>query len=179
MSGVYLRAHPPKTPIMMFYGDDMPRFLAGFAPAGSLPYLPDIARLELAQRLSYHAADHPPIAPETLPAMAPDALMAARLTLAASVHLISSPYPIFDIWRSATDPNAPKPGKYAQDVLVTRPAFDPVLTPLPAHAADFITVLAKHNFGDALAAAGDDFDLTQTLGILISNNAIIALGDPT
>jgi len=29
MAGAYLRAHPPKSPVMMFYGDEMPTFLRG------------------------------------------------------------------------------------------------------------------------------------------------------
>ena len=37
MAGVYLRAHPPSSPVMMFYGDEMPDFLAGFGPAQSVP----------------------------------------------------------------------------------------------------------------------------------------------
>ena len=41
MAGVYLRAHPPSTPLMMYYGEAMPSFLAGFAPVAHLPYLPD------------------------------------------------------------------------------------------------------------------------------------------
>lgn len=49
MAGVYLRTHPPTSPLLQQYGQDMPGFLRGFPPAKSLPYLPDIARLELAR----------------------------------------------------------------------------------------------------------------------------------
>jgi len=37
------------------YGDGFADFLAGFAPAQSLPYLADVARLEWAINAAYHA----------------------------------------------------------------------------------------------------------------------------
>ena len=43
MAGVYLRTHPPKTPLMMFYGEAMPQFLSRFGPTKKFGYLPDIA----------------------------------------------------------------------------------------------------------------------------------------
>ena len=51
MAIAHLRAHPPASPLLMFYGQDMADFVAGFAPAQHLGYLPDVARLELALRL--------------------------------------------------------------------------------------------------------------------------------
>jgi len=88
-AGVYLRAHPPTSPVMMFYGEEMPAFLDGFEPAKTVPYLPDMARLELALRHSYHAADSTPIAADALGQIAPDALPNVTFTFAPSVHLIS------------------------------------------------------------------------------------------
>ena len=66
----------------MFYGDMMPKFLRRFEPAKSLPYLPDMATLELAMRHAYHAGDTDPIGAATLGALAPEKLMGARLILA-------------------------------------------------------------------------------------------------
>ena len=36
MAGFYLRKLPPTSPLMMFYGDMMPKFLRRFEPAKSL-----------------------------------------------------------------------------------------------------------------------------------------------
>jgi hypothetical protein len=182
LAGAYVRAHPPLSPLMMFYGADMPGFLEGFEPAQSLGYLPDVARLELALRRAYHAADAAPIAPEALGALAPDQLMAAELTLAPALQLVASPWPIHAIWTFNTHPGAPKPVMAAEDVLVTRPAYDPDVTRLPAGAAAFLAALADDRpLGDAAeagAAATPDFDLGQTLALLLSQNAITDIKVP-
>ncbi|QBF32794.1 DNA-binding domain-containing protein [Thalassococcus sp. S3] len=176
LSGLFLRAHPPSSPLMMHYGDAFPDFIAGLPQLSHLGYLPDVARLELALRRSYHAADAQPIVPETLAETPPDALMMATLTLAPSVEVIRSSWPIHAIWRFNTETDAPKPDAAAQDVLVTRPEFDPAPHVLPADGADFVeTLRLGAPFGDALAAAGDGFDLTSTLGLLLAGNALTSL----
>ena len=88
---------------MMFYGQNMAAFLEGFGPAQSLPYLPDMARLELALRHSYHGADSTPIAPDALAHVAPDALPKVVFGFAPTVHLLTSRFPIASIWRKSSD----------------------------------------------------------------------------
>jgi hypothetical protein len=61
MAGVFLRAHPPGDPRLQLWGGKFPGFLARFDPVAHLPYLPDMARLELGLRQSYHAADATPL----------------------------------------------------------------------------------------------------------------------
>ena len=176
MAGVYLRKHPPTDPLMMFYGQKMPHFLMRFEPVKTLPYLPDIARLELAMRRSYHAADSTPIAAQDLGAYAPDALMALRMTLAPALQVVASSYPVHAIYMANTSA-APHPKDSSPEtVLITRPQFDPVAQLISAQAADFITALGR---GDQLAvahaAAGPGFDLGATLGQLLAQGAITAL----
>ncbi len=57
MARVFVIAHPPRSPLLMTYGDDFPDFIADFEPAAELPYLADVARLEAARTRAYHAAD--------------------------------------------------------------------------------------------------------------------------
>ena len=74
----------------------------------------------------------------------------------------------------------PPPRAEAQDVLVTRPQFDPEPELLPKGAGRFIArLIAGHTTGAALE---DDlsFDLTATLGLLIRSGAITQIipGEP-
>lgn len=175
MAREHLRAHPPASPLLMFYGAAMPDFLAAFPPVAHLGYLPDVARLELALRHAYHAADARPVPRAALEALAPEAFLAARVTLAPALRLVRSPWPILAIWsanvRGTPAPTAVEP----QDVLILRPGFDPDPVLLPAGAAAFVEALcAGRTVGEALAA-GPAFDLTATLGLLIGGDAITGL----
>jgi len=174
MAGVYLRSHPPTSPLMMFYGEAMPDFLTGFAPAQSVPYLPDVARLELALRHSYHAADSTPIAPDALAQIAPDALPDVIFAFAPSVHVIPSRYPLHSIWVANT--TGGDIAKTAQACLVTRPEFDPAADPLsPEQAAVMQSLITGTPLGQALHAGGAGFDLGPLLGLLLTRNALISL----
>lgn len=181
MAREHVRAHPPKSPLMMFYGSEMPAFLETFPPVQHLGYLPDIARLELALRESYHAADATPVAPEALQALTSDALLTSRLTLAPALRLVRSRWPVHAIWSAnMRDTDAPK-SAIAEDVVIARPDYDPEPHRLPDGAAAFIAAL----MGGATVAealdAGPAFDLTATFGLLLSACAITAIipGDPT
>lgn len=182
LAGAFLRSHPPRTPLLMVWGDDLPSFLTHFSPAQSIGYLPDVARLEQAIRESYHAGDSDPIDPAALGQIAAERLTGMRLTLAPAVRMVSSSWPIHAIWRFNMEPGTEKPAMAAEDVLITRPDFDPKLAVLPAGGAAFIWALQRGTtLGDALTAPGvpDAFDLNTTLGLLLSGGAIIDIGDLT
>ena len=176
VAGVFVRQHPPVSPLMMHYGAEMPGFLEGFAPLAAYPWLGDLARLELALRESYHAADAPPVSAETLQSLPPDRLMSARLALAPSLRLMRSRWPILGLWRQQIQPDAPAPGQAGEAVLITRAEFDPRPQLLPPGGATFLLAAqAGQPFGAALdqaesAVAG--FDLAATLGLLIAGGAI-------
>ena len=59
-AGVYVRAEPPRSPVLITYGQSFAQFLEGFAPAAKLPFLADVARLERLWLEAYHAADAAP-----------------------------------------------------------------------------------------------------------------------
>ncbi len=177
LAGVFLRRHPPASPLMMFYGAEMPAFLEDFPPVQSLGYLPDIARLELALRHAYHAADAPALDPAALQALAPEALMGAQVTLCPATRVVRSPWPIHAIWAFNMTVGAPKPQMAAQDVLITRPDYDPQQWLLPPGGADFLDALRDQPFGAAVeaGAAHADFDLTATLRVLLDSGALSQL----
>lgn len=176
LAAIHLRQHPPQSPLMMHYGSDMPAFLEGFEPLQHLGYLPDVARLELALRRAYHAADAAPIAAEALQ-IAPEALMAARLRLAPSVQLIRSRWPIYGLWTYNMIEGADAPENRGENVIVTRPDFTPEPHLLPAGGGVFIAALQDNEtFAAAHAKATEavaDFDLGAILALLLGGEAIV------
>lgn len=176
MAGVYLRAHPPASPLMMFYGSDMPDFLAGFAPARAVPYLPDVARLELALRHSYHAEDATALDPDALAQIPPDDLPHITFGFAPAVHLIVSRYPIVSIWRANTHGSGTTTTPAAEAALVTRAAFDPVIDALaPEQAAVTTALMSGTPLGKALQQGGAMFDLGPLLAVLLQRGALHSL----
>ena len=178
LAGMFLRQHPPSSPLMMFYGEEFPTFLAATKQLAHLGYLPDVARLELALRRSYHAADSTAASADDL-ALAPDRLLQARLCLAPSMQIVRSAWPVHAIWRFNTEPDAPKPEPGAQDVLITRPDYDPLPQLLPPGGADWISGLmsglAIGPAFEATLAATPDFDLGTTLALLLQGGAITSV----
>lgn len=176
MAGVYLRNHPPSSPLMMFYGDQMPGFLKGFEPVRGLPYLPDVARLELALRQAYHAKDAPPIGGEVLQMIAPDLLMRSRLTFAPAVQLLGSRFPFHAIWSANAEGTQGKIAMEPQSVLITRAVFDPKATRLDPPAARFVEkLLAGGSLAAAMASGGAGCDMAAILALLLTENAIVGV----
>ncbi|TMM50867.1 DNA-binding domain-containing protein [Sulfitobacter sabulilitoris] len=171
----YARAHPPTSPLMMHYGASFPEYLAGVAALSHIGYLPDCARLDLAMRRSYHAADATPLSQARLAIDTPG-LMALRLALMPATQVIRSQWPLHDIWAFNFVPDAPKPRAVAQDVLITRPEFDPAPHPLPPGGAAWLDALGRGQpFGaahDAAVADTPGFDLAQTLALALSTSAL-------
>lgn len=176
MCGAFVRQHPPTSPILMFYGEAFPEFLRGFERLQSYPYMPDVARLELARRVSYHAADATPIKPETLGEIAPEQLMGTRFSFAPAMQIVESSHPIVDLWEFNMIENAPKPAPVAQTALVTRPNFDPQMVAINVGAHQFLKALQKEcTLADAFEHATEqdpEFDLSTTLGLMLQTQVI-------
>lgn len=177
---VFVAAHPPRSPLLMHYGDAFADFLAAFPPAADLPYLPDVARLEAARTRAYHAADAAPLAPARLAGLTPEVLFAARLTLHPSLQIVRSAFPIVTIWamNSGEAALAPVDAGIAEDALVARPRLQVLVQKLPPGGADFLAALAAGApLGAAVqaAAARTGFDLAQNLAGLLRSGAIADL----
>lgn len=172
MAAEFIRRSPPRSPCLSHYGADFGDFIAGFPPAASVPYLGDIARLEFALRRAYHAADVTPVGQEVL--ADPD-IARARLTLAPAVQVISSAYPVFDIWRANMDRSAPSTLSGAQSVLVTRPDWDPVAEPITQAEANFLSALPNQTLGEAAVHTDD---LAPILARLMARKSIINVEVP-
>lgn len=181
LASVFLRKHPPTSPLMMYYGAELPDFLESFGPTSSIGYLPDIARIEIALRESYHSTDSQAVDPRKLQGIPPEQLMTSVIDLAPSVRLIRSKWPIHAIWRYNNEAGAPKPTMAAEDVAVFRTDFDPAPHLLPPGGGAFVDALLRQlTLGeafDAATAASDAFDLSAMLAILLGAGAVISIGD--
>lgn len=175
MAVEFLRAHPPKSRLMMLYGDEFPAFLASFPPVAHLAYLADVARLEQALRESYHAADAPLLPAETLTALPEAALLQARLRLAPALRILQSDWPIFAIWTANTT-GGPAPKMQSQSVAILRADYSPKPNLITAPAVTFITALqAGATLQMAMDYAGPAHDLTATLALLLQGQAIVGI----
>jgi Putative DNA-binding domain len=175
---LFAATQPPRSPLMLFYGDAFPAFLADFEPAREVPYLADVARLEAARARAYHAADAKPLAPAALSGGLPEAIAGMRFILHPSVEIVASDYPVVTIWamNSGEIDLAPISDWRGEDALVSRRGFDVEVRRLPPGAKSFLQDLAAGNpLGTAAAAAlaGDaSFDLAANLAALFTGLAI-------
>lgn len=171
----FVRACPPSSPLMMHYGVDFPAFLEGVAPLKRYGYLPDCARLDLALRRSYHAADSLPVRPSVFCDAA--AVAGLKLRPAPSTILLRSAWPLFDLWRFNQIPGSPAPRAAAQDVIVVRQDFDPAPHLLPPGAARWLGHLEEGlPFAEAserAVAAEADFDLAEALTLMLRLGALV------
>lgn len=180
MAAEFLRHNPPRSRLMMLYGDAFPGFLQAFPPVAHLGYLPDVAKLELTLRQSYHAADRQSVPAERLAAIAPSRYSQISLLLAPSVFALTSDWPVLSIWRSNTDPADGQPPMGREDVLVMRPGFDPQAHQLAPGGAQFVQALQS---GMLLARAIEDCGmapdaLSDLISLLVEGGAISdILGD--
>lgn len=96
---LYSRRYPSRSGNLHDFGSEFAAFLADYSLAATLPYLPDVARLEWAIHRVFHAGESSTLDLARLAAVAPERLGALRFQLNPATALVSSPYPILDIWR--------------------------------------------------------------------------------
>lgn len=186
MAGVYWREHPPRSPVLARWGEGFADWLAGFAPARSLPYLPDMARLELARVAAWQAADAEPLGADAWRERLAGAgsLARSRLLLHPSCRVLRSNFDVHALW-AAHQQESDWPAidiDRACAVLVLRDPDDAVLViGVDAPSAGFIgALLAGAPLAQALAAA-PGVDLVATLALLLRHGAIVGdadLGEP-
>ena len=73
-AAIFAREQLPAQATLLYYGEGFAEFLARFAPAAELPYLPGVARLDRCWTESHAAPDESALAPAALAGLAPGAL---------------------------------------------------------------------------------------------------------
>ena len=183
MARAYVLAEPPTSPVLIDYGATFPDFIAGFAPAASLPYLPDVARIERAWREAYHAEDAEPLPPAVLAGIADGDLAGLSFTMHPSLRLVRSRYPALTIWRmnASNVPLTPVDFSVAEDALIVRPDAEVVVRSVPPGGHAFVTALAAGvallSAAETARAADERFDLAGNIAGLLAAGR--ALPDPS
>lgn len=178
----YIRLHPPRSGNLHDFGMHYADFLAGFAPATGLPYLPDVARLEWAWHEAFHAADAAPLDARCLADVPAEQQGDLRFTLNPSVRLLNSIYPVLSIWQANQDEAAEQIVDLTQGgapLLVIRRSLRveiEILTPgeytlLRAFTQDASLETAC----DAAFAAESTFDLGAALQRGIQGGTLVAV----
>lgn len=180
MARAYVAIEPPRSPIMLDYGQGFPDFVGRFAPAANLPYLADVASIERAWTEAYHEAEASPIGPSAFAEIAPDRLPTLSLALHPSIRIVRSRFPVLTIWQMNIDGGIPAPVDLTaggEDAFIVRPEADVEVRSIPAGSADFIRALVS---GISVLAAFEEaivadprFDLVANLTDLIQVGAVV------
>jgi hypothetical protein len=172
----YISLAPPTQARLNDYGQTFPNFLRGFPPAATLPWLGDVAMLELAWNEAFHATDEKAITLPALSSVPPESLPTLRLKLHATARLVQSDAPIDDIWLANQEDADPEQtvdlAEGGRDLLVLRPDHEVLIHSLPKAHWSFLSALnASHTLADAFeltTADTPEFDLESALGALFS-----------
>jgi len=179
MARMFIEESPPRSPMLLVYGDAFPSFLTEFEHAQDVPYLPDIARLEWARHQAYHAADCAPLTAGELATVPPD--QSARLVFEPhpSLALVRSPFPIVSIWQTNTADDEVKLVSLSdggQNALIVRPQLEVETYKISGGEAGFVAALNEGaNLASAAQAALEesaDFALDKTLAQLLAIGAL-------
>lgn len=180
MAAAYVRLEPPRSPLLLAYGDTFADFVERFEPAASLPYLPDVIRLEAARSHAYHAADCLPLDADSLASVATKDLPSLIFRPHPSMTVIRSSHPVVTIWAMNAGEMQVGPIHHwaGEDALVVRPAMTVHIHRLGPGGAAFLTALADGaTLGAAVEAAlasHTDFDLTAMLACALQSGAFAA-----
>lgn len=181
MAQEFIHVSPPRSPVLLNYGDAFPDFAEEFEPAQSLAYLPDITRLEVARGRAYHAADTAPLSAEELASVGPDRLADLVLQPHPSLTILQSPHPVATIWGMNCEGMEPYPidDWTGEDVLITRPLMLVEVRIMPPASAAFFLALAR---GIRLGEAADEaaqqsamFDLSACFTLILQSGAFTGL----
>lgn len=187
MAVLFVRQAPPRSRVLAHYGREFPAFTAAFEPARGLPYLADVARLELARVMAYHAADADPASDEMvgLALASGERMGELRLVLHPSVATLASPHAVVSLWAAHQvdgDAIAKVDLAVPENALILRAGLDVLVLPAHRGMVGFVeAVRAGLNLGDAAAramASAPDFDLTATLTQVLARGALSSIHLP-
>ncbi len=116
----YVSVSKPSSPLLMFYGDDFPNFIAALPLLQEWPYLADVARVEAMRTHAYHAADCAALHVTDMNSDAIGRLLSLRFARHPAARLVSSCFPAATLW-ACGDPSVLTEAEWReQEVAITR-----------------------------------------------------------
>lgn len=186
----FVRAHPPASPVLHDYGEQLPDWLAR---RGEPAVLCALARLELEVVRCWHAEERPLLTPAVLADLqaGQQALAELHLQRHPAAALLDSPWPIGSLWLAAHGVLPAPPGAWprhdgddapavepaAETVLVARQDWQVEVRLLEAPAAALLRALVGgQTLAEAVAAgmACGESDPARLLSALVGCRAFIA-----
>ena len=173
MTRAYIRNNPPRSGCLTFYGDDYDRFISTYTPAAALPYLPDMATLEILINRSYHARDDKPLTASDLAEISAVSLEAFHMKLRDNVQLLRSRWPLAGIRRMCMES-----GNKTLDIfsggaclLIHRPHLAVEITEISSGEFMFLKQLKMQPLGKTVEetmSTHPDFDFSTALPRLMA-----------
>jgi hypothetical protein len=170
----FIAAEPPRSPLLLDYGDAFPQFLRS---VGSETCIADIADLEVARGRAYHAADATSLPPQAFAAIRAERLAGLRLTFHPSLSLLQSRFPIVSLWQASREAGGVAlPQERPEAALIARPLLEVEVWNLPPGGFAFLTALAigatMAGAAEAAMDAAPDFDLAVNLSVMIQASIV-------
>lgn len=181
MAREFIRLHPPRSPLLLAYGDDFADFVESFEPIWEIPYLADVMQLEALRGRAYHAADAVPLDAALVATIEPAGLAELAFVPHPSASVARSTYPAVTIWAMNTGEIelADIDDWAGEDALVIRPQMIVEVQRLPPGGATFLEELFSGvALGEAYETAlieAANFDLSANLAGAFTAGAFMAI----
>jgi hypothetical protein len=183
-AAIHTRQSPAIDARLIYHGNDFPDFLDGFEHARQMPYLGNVARLDLLWTQCHTAADEPGVDLNRIASLSPEQLATLQLTprRAAGWRWFAD-QPVFTLWRHNREQTPlPEPLDWrGEGALLVRSAGAVSWQALEVGACAFLDACAAgHPLALAAAHASEvepSLDLLELLTRLVSAD-VFAATDP-
>ena len=180
MARFYIRAKPPSSPLLFEYGRDFAEFIEAYEYAQTMPWLPDVARIERAWLDAYHAADADGLDPARLAAIPQERVGLIRFTMHPATRIVRSLYPAVSIFsQNRADGEVLPVNDRPEDALITRSGNQVQVRLLDAGAAEFLLALSDGAHLQDAAQVGlglnPDLDLARLIAVMLEANVFSSL----
>ncbi len=172
----YIGRTPSHSADLGDYGSNFANFIEDFAPAATLHYLADIARLEWHWHRAFHAADEVAFDPRTLDEVPAERQEQLLFALPVSATLLASAWPVHRIWQinqtDWSDASTVDLGEGAVRLIVWRQHYDMRIDTLTDSEWQLLQAISADQSLEQLATLATTESLTTLLPRCVSRGWI-------